>query len=88
MSTYQEQMATRPRAAAFDRWATRVTWMILVAALVAVFSFISLSLEPLDRLTSGLVWATAWSAASTILLCALLAARLVLAALRDAALDA
>lgn len=87
MSTYQEQMATRPRAAAFDRWATRLTWMIVPSVLVAAFSLIGLTLEPITQLTTGLVYGLVWVFGSIMLTCALLAARLVLAALRDAELD-
>lgn len=86
-STYEETLLAKPRAAAFDRWCTRLTWMILAASLVAVFSLVGLSMEPLDRLSSGLVVAAAWSTVSVLAAFSLLAARLVLAALRDAELD-
>jgi Na+/H+-dicarboxylate symporter len=87
MSTYEEHLATRPRAAVYDRWATRVTWMIIPALLVATFSLIAVWMSTEQSRDSVDVVALLWAFTSITLTCCLFAARLVLAALRDAELD-
>lgn len=86
-SEYETFLATRPKAAAYDTWCTRLTWMIIPTLLVAVFSLVAVwsSAQPVpDRID---VVALMWAFTSITLTCCLFAARLVLAALRDAELD-